>query len=254
MQVGLIGSGNMASALARGWGDPVLCTDALHGRAEDLAAELGGEAVPTNVELAQRADVVVLCHKPDQLAEVAAEIAGAKPQQPIVSILGGVPLAALQAAYPDQPVFRLMPNVAVEVGRGVICLAHDPAIDEQLAHSVLTLLDRVATVVKLDDRLIDAATAAMGVGPAYVALIVEAQVDAIVRLGIPAPIAATLVSETTAGTIELLAARDNDTLAVRRAVTSPGGSTARGLAALDAHGLRTAFQEAADAVVFGGRR
>jgi pyrroline-5-carboxylate reductase len=254
MQVGLIGSGNMASALARGWGDPLLCTDVDFARAEALAAEIGGEAVVGNRELAQRAEVVFLCHKPDQLAEVAAEIAGAKPAQPIVSILGGVPLAALQAAYPGQPVFRLMPNVAVEVGRGVICLAHAADVDEQLAERVLTLLDRVATVVKLDDRQIDAATAAMGVGPAYVALLVEAQVDAVVRLGLPAPVAATLVTETMAGTIALLAARDNDTLAVRRAVTSPGGSTARGLAALDRNGLRTAFQEAADAVVHGGGR
>lgn len=254
MQVGLIGSGNMASALARGWGDPVLCTDVVHGRAEALAAEIGGEAVVSNGELAQRADVVFLCHKPGQLAAVAPEIAGAKPGQPIVSILGGVPLADVQAAYPGQPVFRLMPNVAVEVGRGVICLSHAPDVDAELAARVLTLLERIATVVTLEDGLIDAATAAMGVGPAYVALVVEAQVDAVVRLGLPAPVASVLVAETMAGTVELLAARDNDTLAVRRAVTSPGGSTARGLAALDAGGLRSAFQDAADAVVHGGRR
>lgn len=244
----------MASALARGWGDPILCTDAVPGRAEALAAEVGGEAVASNRELAQRADVVVLCHKPDQLAAIAPEIAGVRPGQAIVSILGGVPLADLQAAYPGQPVFRLMPNVAVEVGRGVICLAHAPDVDPDLAARVLTLLERVATVVPLDDRLMDAATAAMGVGPAYVALVVEAQVDAVVRLGIPAPVAGVLVTETMAGTVALLAERDNDTLAVRRAVTSPGGSTARGLAALDAGGLRSAFQDAADAVVGGGRR
>lgn len=252
MQTGLIGSGNMASALARGWGDPVLCTDVNHARAEALAAAVGGEAVASNGELARRADVVFLCHKPEQLDEVAREIADGA--TPIVSILGGVPLSALQAAYPGQPVFRLMPNVAVEVGRGVICLAQPDDVDPDLAASVLTLLERVATVVKLHDRQIDAATAAMGVGPAYVALLVEAQVDAIVRLGIPAEVADELVTETMAGTLQLLAERDGDTLAVRRAVTSPGGSTARGLAALDAHGLRTAFQAAADAVVFGGRR
>lgn len=252
MQTGLIGSGNMASALARGWGDPVLCTDVNFARAEALAAAVGGEAVTSNAELARRADVVFLCHKPEQLDEVAREIADGT--TPIVSILGGVPLSALQAAYPGQPVFRLMPNVAVEVGRGVICLAQPDDVDPELAASVLTLLERVATVVKLHDRQIDAATAAMGVGPVYVALLVEAQVDAIVRLGIPAEVADELVTETMAGTLQLLAERDGDTLAVRRAVTSPGGSTARGLAALDAHGLRTAFQAAADAVVFGGRR
>lgn len=244
----------MASALARGWGDPILCTDVVAERAEALAAELGGEALASNEELAQRADVVFLCHKPGQLASIAPEVAGRTPGQAIVSILGGVPLADVQAAYPGHPVFRLMPNVAVEVGRGVICLAHGDDVDPELAKRVLTLLERSATVVRLDDAQIDAATAAMGVGPAYVALLVEAQVDAIVRLGLPAPVAATLVTETMAGTVELLAARDNDTLAVRRAVTSPGGSTARGLAALEAGGLRSAFHAAADAVVHGGRR
>lgn len=242
----------MASALARGWGDPILCTDVDFARAEALAAEVGGEAVASNAELARRADVVFLCHKPDQLDEVAGEVADGT--TPIVSILGATPLSALQAAYPGQPVFRLMPNVAVEVGRGVICMVEPKGVDPELAAEVLVLLERIATVVKLRDGQIDAATAAMGVGPAYVALLVEAQVDAIVRLGIPAHVADELVTETMAGTLDLLAERDGDTLAVRRAVTSPGGSTARGLAALDAHGLRTAFQAAADAVVFGGRR
>lgn len=254
MQVGLIGAGNMASALARGWGDPVICSDPLADRAAALVTELGGEAVAGNRDVAARADVVFLCHKPGQLEEVASEVAGVRPGQPIVSILGGVPLASVAAAYPGHPVVRLMPNVAVEVGRGVICIAHDDGLDAELLGRLRALLERVATVVRLDDALIDAATAAMGVGPAYVALLVEAQVDAIVRLGIPAPIASRLVAETMAGTVELLAAKDHDTLAVRRAVTSPGGSTARGLAALEAGGLRSAFQAAADAVVHGAWR
>mgnify|MGYP001071506075 CR=1 FL=1 len=252
MRVGLIGSGNMASALARGWGEPVLCTDALPERAQALAAAVGGEAVGSNAELARRADLVVLCHKPDQLEPVAAEVAPAG--RPIVSILGGVGLDALCAAYPDRPVFRLMPNVAVAVRRGVICLAHRPDVPGQLRDALVALLERAATVVPLDDRLMDAATAAMGCSPAYVAYVIEAQVDAAVRLGLPADVAARLVTETTAGTAELIAARDHDTLAVRRMVTSPGGSTARGLAALDAGGVRAAFQEAAQAVVHGGRR
>ncbi|HKH79022.1 MAG TPA: NAD(P)-binding domain-containing protein, partial [Solirubrobacteraceae bacterium] len=66
MQVGLIGSGNMARALARGWGRPVLCSDPLAERAAALAGEVGGEALATNTEVAQRADLVVLCHKPAQ--------------------------------------------------------------------------------------------------------------------------------------------------------------------------------------------
>src|SRR5262249_20076824 len=103
MQVGLIGSGNMARGLARGWGEPVLCTDVRGPVAQALADELGGEVVATNAELAQRADVVVLCHKPAQLAEVAAEVA--PHAKAVASILGAVSLADLKAAYPDRPVY-----------------------------------------------------------------------------------------------------------------------------------------------------
>ena len=76
MRVGFIGAGNMARALARGWGDPVLCTDSGSGRARALAEELGGEAVASNRELAERAELVILAHKPAQLQEVAWEASG----------------------------------------------------------------------------------------------------------------------------------------------------------------------------------
>jgi pyrroline-5-carboxylate reductase len=251
MRVGLIGAGNMASALARGWGDPVLCTDAVPGKAEALVEQLGGEVATSNAELARMADVVVLCHKPDQLSAVAAQVAGNEEGTVVVSILAGVPLDAVRSAYPSAAsVVRLMPNVAVEIGRGVICLAAESDADDALR----ALLARVATVVTVPERLIDVATAVMGVGPAYVSLFVEAQVDAAVRLGMPPRMAVELATATTEGSAALLAARDFDTLALRRAVTSPGGVTARGLAALEDGGLRAAFQAAADAAVPGGRR
>ena len=90
-----------------------------------------------------------------------------------------------------------------------------------------------------------------GVGPAYWALLVEAQVDAAVKRGMPAALATQLVTETMAGSAELLRARGGDTLAVRREVASPGGTTARGLAALERGGVRTAFSNAMDDVVGG---
>ena len=85
-------------------------------------------------------------------------------------------------------------------------------------------------------------------GPAYLALLVEAQIDAAVRYGLPPALADRIVVETMEGTAELLAQRGYDTRAVRREVTSPGGSTARGLAALERAGVRAAFQDAIDAV------
>ncbi len=239
----------MARALARGWGDPVLCSDGGSGRALALAEELGGEAAGSNAAVAQRADLVVLCHKPAQLASVAAEIAGHA--KAIASVLGATSIAALRSAYPSVPVFRLMPNTPVEVRRGIVCYAPAPGAPPELERDVLALFERLGTVVRIEERLMDAATAVMGVGPAYQALLAEAQVDAAVRHGVGAALAARLVVETMAGTAALLAARAYDTLAVRREVTSPGGSTARGLAALERGGVRSAFQAAIDAVVLG---
>jgi pyrroline-5-carboxylate reductase len=246
MQVGFIGSGNMASALARGWGEPVLCSDSGSGRARALAQELGGEALP-NREVAERAELVILAHKPAQLAAVAAEVGGAA--KVVVSILARATQADVRAAYPDTPVFCVEPNTPAEVGRGVLAFAEpDAPVDAQLYAAVRERFGRLGTVIEVPERLMGVAGACMGVAPAYWALFVEAWVDAAVRQGMPAATAQALVIEGMAGTAELLRRRDGNTLAVRRAVTSPGGSTARGLAALEAGGVRAALSRAMDEV------
>ncbi len=239
----------MAAALARGWGDPVLVSDSGSGRAEALAAELGGEAFSSNVELAARADVIVLAHKPAQLQSVAAELA--PHARAVVSVLGGVTLADLRAAYPSAPVARTMPNTPAELREGVTCLAEDPAGDSDFHAQVHALFARVGAVVELPERLMDVATGLSGVFPAYVALVAEAQVDAGVRRGLTAAQATELVCATLVGSAGLLLARGGDTLRVRRDVASPGGSTARGLDALERAGLRGAFSAALDAVLAG---
>jgi pyrroline-5-carboxylate reductase len=250
MQVGFIGAGNMARALARGWGDPVMCTDAGSGRAKALAEELGGEAVATNRELAERVDLVILAHKPAQLADVAWEAAGAA--KAVVSLLAATPQADVRAAYPGVPVFRIDPNTPVEVRRGVLAFAEpDTQVDEGLREQVRELFARVGAVVDVPERLIEVAGACSGVGPAYWALLVEAQVDAAVKRGMPASMATELILGTMAGSAELVRARGGDTLTVRREVASPGGTTARGLAALERGGVRTAFVNAMDDVVGG---
>jgi pyrroline-5-carboxylate reductase len=250
MQVGFIGAGNMARALARGWGDPVLCTDSGSGRAQALASELGGEAVGSNRELAERADVVILAHKPAQLAEVAWEAAGAA--KAVVSLLARTPQAEVRSAYPGLPVFRVEPNTAVEVGRGVLAFAApDVQVDDGLYDGLKALFARVGRVVEVPERLMSVAGGLSGVGPAYWALLVEAQVDAAVKRGMPATMATELILEAMAGSAELIGARGGDTLGVRRAVASPGGTTARGLAALERGGIRAAFVSAMDDVVGG---
>lgn len=239
----------MASALARGWGDPVLVADALPERARALAAAVGGEAPAGNAELFARADLVVLCHKPGQLAEVAADAEAGEARPAIVSVLGSTPRERVAAAYPGSAVFRVLPNLPVEVRRGVLCWVPDPDADPGLAAEVEALFARLGRVVPLQEGLLETAMALTSNAPAFVALVVEAMVDAAVRHGLPAEVASEMALETLAGTSDLLRERGGDTLAVRRAVTSPGGSTARGLAALEAGGLREAFAAAFEAIV-----
>jgi pyrroline-5-carboxylate reductase len=253
MRIGLIGCGNMARAMARGWGRPLLCFDPISERAEALARETGGEALGSSAEVAERVDLVVLCHKPTQLDEVAQELAGSA--KAIASILAATSLAELKRAYPGVPVYRFMPSLPVEVRGGAVVQAADPTREATLGRGeaidtqVRELFEELGTLVRLDDALMDVAMGLMSCAPAYVALVAEAQVDAGVRRGIPPAQAAVLVTETLAGTAELLRKRDHDTLAVRRDVTSPGGSTARGLNALERGGVRAAFSDALDAVL-----
>ena len=150
MLIGFVGAGNMARALALGWGEPVLCTDSGSGRAKELAALVGGEAVATNRALAARADLVILAHKPAQLAAVAAEIAGHA--KAVVSILARTTQAELRAAYPGTPVFRVEPNTPVEVRRGVLAFAvPDADVDAALHAEVRERFARIGTVVEIPE-------------------------------------------------------------------------------------------------------
>ena len=258
MRIGLIGCGNMASALARGWGRPVVCFDPVAERATRLAEELGGRAVSSNREVADGSDLLVLAHKPAQLRDVAAELGEGAAGRAVASILAATPLSDLRAAYPESSVYRFLPSLPVEVRRGAIVQARgsgggpggtggegSAALDE----AVTSLFGELGMLVALDESLVDVAMGLMSCGPAYVALVAEAQIDAGVRRGIPAAQGAPLVVETLAGTAELLRSRGYDTVAVRREVTSPGGVTARGLDALEHGGVRAAFSDALDAVL-----
>jgi pyrroline-5-carboxylate reductase len=252
MQIGLIGAGNMASALARGFGEPAIVTDVVADKAEALAKELGGEAVGSNLEVAERADVVLLCHKPAQLDDVAASTQGKA--KTIVSILGGVKVADVERAYPGVPVYRFLPSIPAEVRQGVSCYAPGEHAGDGPESEIVELFERVGVVVRVDEPLIEPAMALMSCGPAFVALVAEAMVDAGVRHGLQPADASLMAVQTLAGTAAVLDANERDTAALRRRVTSPGGSTARGLEALERAGLRAAFHDAVTAVVEGGKK
>src|SRR6476659_2094856 len=233
MIVGFVGSGSMAAAMARGWVgefERTLFSDSGSGRAWELARQLGGEAV-SNEEIARSADLVVLAVKPAKLGEVAPQLGEAKE---VVSVLAITTLAQLGEALPGADnILRVMPNVAVELRKGVLCAAGS-ATDRSWGK--LAVLGRMVEIAEED---FDAATAVMGCSPAYFALVAEAIAEAGARDGLDPDLARELVADTALGTAELL--RRHDPAEVRKAVASPGGATEAGLEALDREGAREAF-------------
>lgn len=214
----------------------MLFSDSGSGRAQALAEELGGEAVSSE-EIARRADLVVLAVKPNRLGEVAPELGEAKD---VVSVLAVTSVEQLRAALPGaERVLRVMPNVGVEVRRGVLCIAG--AASEE----VRSKLDLLGHVVEISEEDFDRATAVMGCAPAYLALAVEAIAEAGAADGLDRDLARELVVETAAGTAELL--RRQHPADLRKAVASPGGSTEAGLEALEREGARRAFEAAVEA-------
>jgi pyrroline-5-carboxylate reductase len=248
MKLGLIGAGNMASALARGIGEPVLVADVDAGKAEALAAELGGESLASNAELAERADVVVLCHKPKQLAEVAEQVGGRA--KVVVSILAATDTAALEAAYPGVPVYRFIPNIPAEVHQGVLCYVPGRLASDGPEREILELFGRAGAVIPLDSEpLIEPAMALMSCGPAFMALVAESFADAGVEYGLEGDQALRMTVETMAGTAAYLREHAYGTEAVKARVATPGGTTERGLIALEQRGLGDVCRAAVDAVV-----
>lgn len=226
----------MAAAMARGWSgefDSMLFSDRGSGRAQELADELGGE-VASNEEIASRADLVLLAVKPNKLEDVAGELGEARE---VVSVLAATPLERLRAALPGaEHVLRVMPNVGVEVRQGVLCVAGSAS------EEVRGKLEVLGYVVEMPEGDFDAATAVMGCSPAYLALAVEAIADAGAADGLDPELARELVVETAVGTAELL--RRHHPEVVRKAVASPGGSTEKGLEALERERAREAFEAA----------
>lgn len=247
MRIGFIGAGSMASALARGLGEPAIVYDPNADRAHALAEELRGEVADSNGALARAVDLVVLCHKPAQLDEVAAEVAGEA--RAIASIVAATAIARLEASYPDTPVYRFIPSIPVEVGRGLLCYAPGTLAGDGPRDEVLALFGRSGTVLPLDDALFEPAMALMSCGPAFLALVVDALADAGARHGLELHDARRMVVETMAGSAAWLDANGLAADELRRRVATPGGLTERGLEALERNGLRHSFDAAVDLVV-----
>lgn len=239
----------MAAAIARGWagaesGPPpesMLFTDSGSGRAQRLADDVGGVRVDSLDELAERSDLIVLAVKPAALDEVRGPIDGRV--EAVASVLGATTLRTLREALPATPVLRLMPNVAVELRRGVIC--HAPigtGPDREALFTALAAFSALGSVVEVEEDLINAATAVMGCAGAYLARACRELISAGVDAGLAPELSDRLVREMALGTGDLL--EIYEPREIETAIASPGGSTEAGLLAFSAAGGPAAFEAA----------
>jgi pyrroline-5-carboxylate reductase len=258
--LGLLGAGNMASAMVRGWvrADPsmaerILVTDRGSGRAAALAERHGVRHIASNADVAREADVVVLCVKPVDVERVLREVSDLiTVDKAIASVAAGVRTATLETILDvDAPVFRFMPNVGVQVGLGTLAYSSGRFTHTAAEERVLAAFRLLGEVVPLEERQFDAATALSGSGPAFLALLFEAFEDAGIVSGLSYADARTLVLSTITGTAGLLREEDVPCSVLRRMVTSPGGTAAAGLAEMERKGVRAGI---IDGVVAAMRR
>lgn len=261
-RIAFLGCGSMNEAilggLIDGGADPadIVATVRRAERAAELAERhhgitaIAGEEEPeNNRQAATGSGVVILGVKPVGIADLAREISGSLSKDTIViSVAAAVSLQQLEAALPaGQPVIRTMPNTPAKLGRGVVSVSAGTSCSaEQLQHAK-DILAAAGTVVEIPEEQVDALSAISGSGPAYVFYLAEAMAAAGVELGLDPELSLLLARETVAGAGFMLAEPGADPTALRKAVTSPNGTTERAIATFDERGLPAIIADGARA-------
>ena len=250
---GFIGTGNMGGALARACAQAILnekllLSDGYAPVAEKLAEELGCKAVEVG-EVAEKAGFIFLGVKPqvmgDMLAGIAPILKARKDGFVLVSMAAGLSIEKIRTmAGGNYPVIRIMPNIPVKAGSGVVLYDATENVTEEEVAAFRSAMAGAGLVDRLPEKLIDAGSALSGCGPAFVALFAEALADGAVECGLPRDKALNYALQTIAGTAEYLMETGTHPAVLKDAVCSPGGSTIAGVHAMELGGFRAAAAEA----------
>lgn len=246
----VVGGGRMGEALLcgllAGWGAPadLAVVEVSAERRTALADRLPGVTV---IDAPVAADGAVIAVKPGDVASAGRALAEAGVRR-VLSIAAGVTIATLESSLgADVAVVRAMPNTPALVGAGAAAIAAGTAATDQDLDWAEGILGSVGTVVRVGEASLDAVTGLSGSGPAYVFLVAEALIDAGVLVGLPREVSVALTHQTLLGAARLLVETGDTAEVLRAAVTSPGGTTAAGLRALESAGVRAAMLDAVTA-------
>ncbi len=252
MTIGVVGAGNMGAALVRGWlRDPaaavsILVYDVVPERVDALSTDARVRGAASLEELANGAQVILLVVKPKDLSGV---LGGLRPHlaegKIVVSSAAGVTLDVVRAGCGDAlPVFRIMPNLGVGLGQGVVAVATERETDQGIVDLVLGLLAPLGMVELVAEDLFDAITAVSGSSIAFLALALEGMEDGAVRAGMPRALARAFIRQTALAGSLLLQQHLGSAADIKDEVSSPAGTTIAGLAVLEDCGVRGAFLRA----------
>ncbi len=272
LRIGFIGAGRMATALGKGMvtaglvePQSLAASDPIAAAGAAFAEQTGGRFVTDNRTLAEESDVLFLAVKPQHLQPALAEVAPAlaKRQQAagsagggslVVSIVAGATLAQLSqglgaAAGGKHPIrlVRVMPNTPSLVGEGASAYALGEGATTEDGALVGKMLNAVGSAYQVDEKLLDAVTGLSGSGPAFVYVMIEALSDGGVNMGLPRALATSLAAQTVAGAAKMVLQTGEHPGQLKDAVASPGGTTIRGLQALENHGIRAGLIAAVEA-------
>jgi pyrroline-5-carboxylate reductase len=254
--VAFLGGGRMGEALVSGLirsggrsADEIVVTARREERARELVDRYGISATTSNADAVDRAEVLVLMVKPQDMEALLEQIADrVTAEQLVISFAAGIRTSFVERRLaPDIPVVRVMSNVAVLVDEAMSVVAPGAHADDKHLAVAEELLGYVGRVLRLKETHLDAITATSGSGPAYFFLLAEAMIEACILLGLSRDVATDLIVQTMLGSAKMLRDTGKHPVELREMVTSPGGTTIAAIRVLEETGVRAAFLNAIDA-------
>lgn len=246
MHIAIIGCGNMGTGLAEQL-SPFHHTF-LYSRdwhwTQELALKVQGEACQHLEEAIDKVQLIFLAIKPENLKEIAPLMQPhLRKDQMIVSLLAGTPLAILRHYFPNSILFRMMPNLAMCYGAGIIGLAAPSGLTSDLKEQLENLLTPLGLIYWLEENKMDALTSLASSGPAFVLTLIEAMIEAGIAMGFQAKEAQELIIQMLQGCLTLMQKTGKHPAELKCQIASPNGTTIAGLRVLERANLRSGLIE-----------
>ncbi|MFC1650221.1 pyrroline-5-carboxylate reductase [Candidatus Latescibacterota bacterium] len=251
--LGIIGFGNMGSAIIGGLiQSNVYMPSDIHIFDVDSAklakAKKDGHFIHSSMaELGESSEIIIIAVKPGDVIKALSGLKGSSGIELIISVAAGISTAEIESAAGDIPVIRVMPNTPCMVGAGAIVISRGKKAGDKHIKKAKTIMEATGVVCELPEKHMDAVTGLSGSGPAYVSLMIESLADGGVKMGLPRDTALKLAAQTVFGTAKMILEANIHPSKLKEMVTSPGGTTIEGIAALEAGAFRSTVMEAVEA-------